>query len=425
MVVRAYEQLLAEGFVSGKTGSGTYVAPDLTMQLSRRDKQCAGLRVSRFGQSASHAMLSMGNPLRVHSAIRYDFRYGRTDLGTFPFEMWRRLLLREARNASVRHFDYGPALGNLDLRSAICAHLQRSRVVRCTPSEIIIVNGSQQALDLVIRVLVEQNDTVAIEEPHYDGTRGALQAAGARIRLVPVDRDGINPEELSNDARLVFVTPSHQFPTGAILPLERRLALLDWARRCNAIIVEDDYDGEFRYDNRPLESLQGLDREGRTIYVGTFSRTIFPALRIGYLVVPPSVLPAFMAAKWLTDIHSAALEQQTLAEFINNGTYERHLRRLRRRHAQRRRVLLEAIQRHLDGRVEVSGQDAGAHIVLWPRNRRAESAVIKQAGRLGVGIYGISHCYLSKSSPPGFILGFAHLNDDEIQEGIRLLRDVF
>ncbi len=279
-------------------------------------------------------------------ALRYDFIYGRSDLATFPFEMWRRMLLRQVRKASVRQFDYGTALGSQPLRQAICAHLRRSRAVVCDPDEVIIVNGSQQALDLVIRVLVERGDRVAIENPHYDGIRGSLEAAGARLCAVPVDRDGLDPERLPDDARLAFVTPSHQFPTGAILPLDRRLALLAWARWRNAMIVEDDYDGEFHYGGRPLESLQGLDREGRVIYIGTFSRTVFPALRIGYLIPPRSLVATLSAAKWLNDLHSATLEQQTLAEFISNGMYERHLRRLRRRNTARRAALLAAIEEY-------------------------------------------------------------------------------
>ena len=294
----------------------------------------------------------------------------------------------------------------------------------CNPSQVLIVNGSQQALDLVIRVLVGPADPVAIENPHYDGAREAFRAAGASLRPVPVDRDGLDPAFLPDNARLAFVTPSHQFPTGAILSLERRLALLAWARRRNAVIVEDDYDGEFRYDGRPLESLQGLDREGRVVYIGTFSRTIFPALRIGYLVAPESLLSAFTAAKWLSDLHSATMEQQALAEFIANGMYERHLRQLRRRNAARRIALLDAIHRFLGDRVEVTGDSAGAQIVLWPRQRISEKETIARAAAHGVGIYGISHCYLKHPSPPGFLLGYDRLNEREIHEGVRLLGQI-
>jgi GntR family transcriptional regulator / MocR family aminotransferase len=271
---------------------------------------------------------------------------------------------------------------------------------------------------------VERGDRVAIEDPHYDGIRGALQTAGARLRGVPVDREGLDPARLPGDARLVFVTPSHQFPTGAILPLDRRLALLDWARRNNAVIVEDDYDGEFHYGGRPLESLQGLDSEGRVLYIGTFSRTVFPALRIGYLIPPPSLVSAFSAAKWLNDLHSATLEQQTLAEFIANGMYERHLRRLRRRNTARREALLSAIGEFLGNRVNVTGDGAGAQVVLWPKKRVVEEEIVARAAERGVGIYGIAHCYLRRPSRPGLMLGYARLNEREIRDGVRILGEV-
>jgi GntR family transcriptional regulator/MocR family aminotransferase len=242
---------------------------------------------------------------------------------------------------------------------------------------------------------------------------------------VPVDRDGLIPARLPEQAGLVFVTPSHQFPTGAILSLARRLALLEWARRKNSIIVENDHDGEFHYEGRPLESLQGLDTEGRIVYLGTFSRTVFPALRIGYLIVPKSLASAFTAAKWLNDLHSATPEQETLAEFINSGMYERHLRRLRRRNTARREALLDAVQTYLGDRVEVTGDGSGAHIVLWPLKRVSESAIVAQAASRGVGVYGISHCYLAKPSRTGIILGYSRMNEAQIREGIRLLSQSF
>ena len=221
---------------------------------------------------------------------------------------------------------------------------------------------------------------------------------------------------------MAFVTPSHQFPTGAILSLARRLELLEWARSTNAMIVEDDYDGEFRYEGQPLESLQGLDREGRVIYVGTFSRTIFSALRIGYLIAPRALLAAFAAAKWLSDRHTATLEQQTLAEFISCGMYERYLRRVRRRNAARRATLLDAIHTYLGNRVAVTGDGAGAHVVLWPRRKRAaEEAVIRSAAARGVGIYGIAAYFLKKPSRAGFLLGYARMSERQIHEGIRRL----
>lgn len=425
VVVLAYEHLLAEGFITGRGGSGTYVSEGLAGNIVPGTRKLARLRLSRFGNAVTGtSMATVDTPLQRPVAPRYNFIYARSDLETFPFAMWRRMLLRQARKGSTRQFDYGPALGNADLRVAICAHLRRSRAVVCDPSEVIVVNGSQQALDLVMRVLVDPGDPVAIEDPHYDGIREALRATGARLRPVPVDREGLDPARIPDDVGIVFVTPSHQFPTGAILSLDRRLALLKWAQRRNAVIVEDDYDGEFHYDGRPLESLQGLDREGRIVYIGTFSRTVFPSLRIGYLIAPASLVSAFTAAKWLSDLHSASLEQQTLAEFIASGMYERHLRRLRRRTTARRKALLEAVEKYLGNRVEVTGEGAGAQVVLWPKKHVSEEAIVAAAARRGVGIYGIAHCFLRRPSQPGFLLGYARLTEREIREGIRLLGEV-
>jgi GntR family transcriptional regulator/MocR family aminotransferase len=429
VVVAAYEQLLAEGYATGRAGSGTYVAEKLEAQRGRRDARArrAELRLSRYGNAARGATAVVDTPRRQDPVPRFDFANGRSDLSTFPFALWRRMLLRQAREASARQFDYGSAVGSPALRAAICAHLRRSRAVVCEPEDVIIVNGAQQALDLVIRVLVEPGERVAIEDPHYNGAREAFRAAGARLCGVPVDRDGLDPALLPDDARVAFVTPSHQFPTGALLPLERRLALLKWARRRNAVILEDDYDGEFRYDGRPLESLQGLDTEGRIVYLGTFSRTVFPSLRIGYLVAPPSLVPTLAAAKWLSDLHSSTLEQETLAEFIESGLYERHLRRLRRRNTARRAALLEAIGQHLGDRVEVTGDGAGAQVMLWPKTKVSEDAVVRKAARRGVGIYSVGHCYLDGGKGerrPGFVLGYATLTEREIREGVRLLATV-
>jgi GntR family transcriptional regulator/MocR family aminotransferase len=296
--------------------------------------------------------------------------------------------------------------------------------VICDPSQVIVVSGSQQALDLIARVLIERGDRVALENPCYQGTREVLRTAGARLLPVPVDRDGLNPARLPQSARMAFVTPSHQFPTGAILPLARRVALLDWARRTDAVVVEDDYDGEFRYEEQPLESLQGLDTEGRVIYIGTFSRTVFSALRIGYLIVPRPLVAVFTSAKWLCDRHTATLEQEALAEFITSGMYERHLRRVRRRNAARRAVLLDAIDRYLGDRVEVTGYGAGAHVALWPGTRIAEHTAIERAASRGVGIYGIAPYFLTQPSRRGLMLGYSRMSEADIREGVRRLSEV-
>jgi GntR family transcriptional regulator/MocR family aminotransferase len=418
----AYDLLTGEGLAMARRGSGTCVSLKVPTD-TRAGKHSAKLRLSRYGAAVAKLQVALDTPPKAPVA-RYNFNYGRSDLSSFPLSAWRRLLVRNFRIASTRQFDYGTALSSPELRAAICAHLRRSRGVVCDAAQVLIVSGSQQALDLIARVLVNKGDAVAIEEPHYDGARESLRAAGALLRPVPVDRDGLDPSRLPSDALLALVTPSHQFPTGAILSLERRLALLDWARRRDAILIEDDYDGEFRYDGGPLESLKGLDSEGRTLYIGTFSRTVFPSLRIGYLVAPEPLIPAFTAAKWLSDLHSASLEQQTLAEFITSGMYERHLRRLRRRNASRREALLESVREFLGDRIELTGAGAGAHVVLWPRRRVSEKRIVEQAASQDVGISGIGHCWLGRPARAGLILGYARLGETEIREGIRLLGQV-
>ncbi len=424
VVVLAYEHLLAEGFVLGRGGSGTYVSEGLATGRSSTHGSRAKVQLSRFGSSAEAAAWKVNFPTKRSTLLRYDFAYGRSDVETFPFEMWRRILLRHAREAPVRELDYGSAAGSFALREAISVHLRRSRAVVCDPSQVIVVNGSQQALDLAARVLLERADCVAIEDPQYQGAREIFRAAGARLHAVPVDREGLDPARLPKRARIAFVTPSHQFPTGAILPLARRLALLEWAKRMDAVVIEDDYDGEFRYEEQPVESMQGLDTEGRVIYVGTFSRTIFPALRIGYLIAPKPLIPAFTSAKWLCGRHTATLEQETLAEFITAGAYERHLRRARRVNAVRRRALLDTIHKHLGDRVAVTGDGSGTHVVLWPSGKGAEEAIIARAASQGVGVYGISRYFLAPPSKVGLLLGYSRMKEEEIREGIRRLGEM-
>lgn len=425
IVVLAYEQLTAEGFVTGRGGSGTYVAESIAAAPVQRPAGAARFHLSRFGKAAEEAAPGVDFPARrAAKPVRYDFAYGRSDIESFPFAAWRRLLLRQARKASVRDLDYSPAAGSIALRDAICAHLRRSRAVVCDPSQIIVVSGSQQGLDLIARILIERGAVVAIEDPQYQGARETFRAAGARLRPVPVDPEGLDPSRLPDAATMAFVTPSHQFPTGAILSLPRRLALLEWAAKTGAFLVEDDYDGEFRYDGQALESLQGLDQEGRVIYMGTFSRTVFSALRIGYLVLPKPLVRAFTAAKWLCDRHTATLEQQTLAAFIAEGAYERHLRGVRRRNAARRQALLDSIAAHLRDRVEVTGDGAGAHLVLWPRSRVSEQEIVSRAAAHGVRVYGIAGYFLRKPRTAGILLGYSRLKEHEIREGIRRLAQV-
>ena len=421
VVLLAYEQLLAEGFVQGVHGSGTYVSESVSAGGHKGPDTAAKVRLSHFGTSVGKAALRL--PGKRQTGLRYDFSYRRLPMEGFPFETWQRILTRRSRSAPLRTLDYALPAGSEKLRDAIAAHLRRSRAVVCDASQVIIVSGSQQALDLVARVLLERGDTVAIEDPHYQGARDVFQAAGARLLSVEVDGEGVNPDKLPKRARIVFVTPSHQFPTGTILSLSRRMALLKWAKRAGAVVIEDDYDGEFRYEGRPVESMQGLDTEGRVIYVGTFSRTIFPSLRIGYLIAPKSLARALTAAKWLCDRHTATLEQETLAEFIATGAYERHLRRSRRANAARRIALLQAVQEFLGDKVRLTGDGSGAHVVLWPRGRVSEEAIIAWAAQKDVGVYGVARHFWRRPRRPGLMLGYSRMREEDIREGIRRLAE--
>jgi GntR family transcriptional regulator/MocR family aminotransferase len=423
IVVIAYEQLLAEGFVSGRTGSGTFVSDQLTHNRVSDLRKPASLRLSRFGRYAQQASERITPPRSADRRLRYDFAYGRSNSDLFPFEAWRRLLIGRLRRAPIREFDYGTTAGSAALRQAIADHLRRTRGLACDSSEVVIVNGSQQALDIAARALLDVGDHVVLENPHYQGAREIFRAAGAKIVPVRVDAEGIVVSALPARAQMAFITPSHQFPTGAVLPLARRFTLLAWARRVNAVIVEDDYDGEFRYEGQAVEPLQALDRDARVIYVGTFSRTVFPSLRLGYLIAPKSLVPTIVATKWLCDRHTATLEQETMAEFIQSGVYERHLRRSRKILAERKKELLRSVGANLN-EVEITGGQAGTHIVLWPVAHVDEREVIAEAAARDVGIYGISQYFIGRPFRPGFLLGYSRLTSREIHEGIRRLGQI-
>jgi GntR family transcriptional regulator/MocR family aminotransferase len=433
-VMLAYDQLLAEGYVAGRVGSGTYVATELPDEAIDAPAPArpegaspATVRLSTYG--ARVRALDVIAPTRP-GAVRYDFRYGLPPVEEFPHETWRRILARRARSASLAALRYGPPEGYGPLREAIAGYLRRSRAVACRPEQVIVVGGSQQALDLTARVLVDPGDTVVLEEPHYQGARKVFQAAGARLVPVAVDGDGLDASALPAEAagaRLAYVTPSHQFPTGATMTLARRLELLRWAEAAGAYVLEDDYDSEFRYEGRPVESVQGLDRAGRCIYAGTFSKVMYPALRVGYMVLPEPLVEVFVKAKWLADRHTPTLEQQALADFIAEGHFERHLRRSRTRNAARRRVLLESLAEHLGDAVEVRGANAGIHMLAWLRGMEPADAdaLADRAWAAGVGVYPVAPSYyLTRPGRAGLVMGYASLNERDIRAGVRALAAV-
>jgi GntR family transcriptional regulator/MocR family aminotransferase len=440
--VLAYDQLLAEGYLETRKGAaGTVVAAAYSNFSESRDPQQdtstrTGARLAIDGKRILKAARSESKSLGLANFtweltpphIQYDFRPGRAAFGDLPYGLWCRLLGSRARNASRRDLDYGPPQGRRELREAIASRLRRLRGVDAGPDRVVIVNGTQQALDLVSRILLNPGDRVLMEEPHYTGARAAFMSAGAELLLSPVDEHGIRipePAPPRRRVRLVYCTPSHQFPTGVVLPIARRLELLEWASRAGAFIIEDDYDGEYRYDGPPLQALAGLDRTGRAIYVGTFSKILFPALRLAYLVLPESLVEPVVSAKAVGDTGTATLEQLALADFIGMGHFDRHLRRTNVSNAARRNALVAAVRKEFAERAEICGANAGLHLLVWLKGRR--TGMIKdaqsKAEKAGVGLYTADPFYLRPPGRTGLILGYAPLREREIREGIRRLAE--
>lgn len=432
-VTAVYEQLAAEGFVVTSTGKAARVACGMrtpagraTTDAKRREDLSPAL--SLYGQRVA-AM----KPYSVTSpSARIDFKYGSLASRDFPALGWQRAYRTELVKRQPDLY-YGQPEGEGRLRSALQGYLRRARGLVCDVEQILVVHGSQQGVDLCARLLLDPQDAFVFEEPGYRMARYSFEATGATALPTPVDASGLDTRHLPEDqrVRLAYVTPSHQFPMGAVLSIARRQALLGWASRHRAWIIEDDYGGEFRYGQRPIDALQSMDTDARVIYVGTFSKALSPQLRLGYLVLPRELVHVFREARRMTDRHSARWEQNVLASLIESGTYERHVRRLRRENERRRKALLEAVEQHLAGQGQLVGMAAGLHGVLLLPALRAGDEHMLQANSLerGVGVYPLSPLFADPASaaherPAGLILGYAGLTTQEIHEGIRILAAV-
>jgi GntR family transcriptional regulator/MocR family aminotransferase len=424
----AFDQLLAEGYLEGKVGSGTYVASSLPEDLLYITKAVPAKSrgaAPRAVLSRRGAMLaSIPVSLSPDSGAARAFRPGMPALDAFPRELWARMAARILRQSQTGFLSYGSAAGLQPLREAIAEYLRAARGVRCSAGQVIVTSGSQQALDLAARVLLDPGDAVWMEDPGYVGARGALQAAGIRTEPISVDSEGLSVaegESRAPEARMAYVTPSHQYPLGITMSLSRRMALLDWARRRQTWIVEDDYDSEFRYAGRPLAALQGLDTANRVIYTGTFSKVLAPGLRLGYLVAPEQVVDAFISARGLADRHAPALEQALVCEFLTEGHFARHVRRMRSLYAERQDALVSAARRELAGFLEVAPAEAGMHLVGWLPEGANDRDVSERAAAAGVSTPAVSRYAMRAQRRPGLMLGYAAVNARQIREGIRKL----
>ncbi len=436
-VLSAYRQLASEGYLESSGGSGTYVAHVLPDQLlsaadiqSTQEDRRAQDKLSELHLSpriSDRARLQLYSGLDSEESARRGLettRPFRTDLpalDAFPYALWSRLVIRRARHMPDQDFRYQASAGYKPLREAIAAHIAITRQVRCTAEQIIITSGAQGGLDLAVRVLINPGDSVWIENPGYRGARGAFLGAEAKIIPIPVDTDGMVVAEgkrRAPDAKLAYLTPSHQFPLGVTLSLSRRFELLEWASQAGATILEDDYDSEYRYAGRPLASLQGLDEAGRVIYIGTFSKVLFPSLRIGYLVLPEELVDPFLRVRRLIGIHSPLLEQAALTDFLVEGHFSRHLRRMRSLYAERRSVLIEAAR---DLPLEIDSPEAGIHCIGWLPEGMDDMELAKQAEKYSLELTPISGFSVEPLPRKGFLLGYGGFGVQAIQQGVERL----
>ena len=427
----AIDQLVSEGYLETRRGSGCTVArhlPDARpAQLPARDVASpAAPRLSKRGRSLAETPRAYSGQGAWHPC----FVPGLPDSSDFPFALWARLLARSWRHPDASLIEGGDPGGHPGLRRAIADYLRQARGLRCDAEQVMVVSGIRQAVDLTCRLLLDPGDAVWLENPCYPGIRAAIAAAAARIADIPVDDEGIVVARgiaAAPRARLACVTPSHQYPLGVALSLQRRLQLLAWARKAKSWVLEDDYDSEFRYQGRPLATLQSLDGEGRVIYVGSLSKVLFPSLRIAYLVAPPSLVDAFRKARTVIDEHPPMTPQPALAAFFAEGHLAAHIRRQRKRYAERQARLLELAGRHLAGKLELAPDTAGLHLVARPTGglrHLADTEIARRLGAAGIVAPALSRYYVGRKREAGLLLGYAAVPDDRIEPALKRMAEV-
>ena len=415
----AYERLLAEGVTTGRVGAGTFVAEEQRATPAAVARRAPAGAVQPRDVWRTIPVL----PTRQRGDAAFDFSPGTPDDTLFPLTAWRRLVASEFRHSASPYATYGPPAGHAPLRVAIARHVGLSRAVRAEADDVVVTQGAQQAFDLIGRVLITPGMCVAVEDPGYSRVRLLFRTLGARVVGVPVDDEGLVVDAIPKAARLVYVTPSHQFPLGTTMSLRRRTALLAWAERREGVIVEDDYDTEFRFGNRPLDPLQSLDRVGRVIYVGSFSKVMLPALRVGFLVAPVSLQPALHAAKQLTDWHGDLGTQAALTRFIDEGLLARHIRTVTREYARRYARIAEGIAQQLSSWLRVVPSAAGMHLAatMAPGTTVDMAHVVARAGAHGVAVRRLGDFYMGAPDRDGLVFGYGGIDESRIDEGLTRL----
>jgi len=429
-VLGAYAQLMAEGYFQSRTGAGTAIS------LSLPDQRV--VVESRAALSVTHSTRERSRKVAKHSSLPDSlehppwrrgwgaFGVGQVDLDEFPFREWNRLVARHTRSGSAKSLDYGHVLGLKQLRAAIAFYLRTARGVTCEAQQIMIVSGSQQALDIATRVLLRARDRVWVEEPGYRYARFVFALNGCRIFPVPVDQEGLNVQigrKQCPKARAAMVTPSHQYPLGVTMSASRRLQLLGWAARSGSWILEDDYDSDYRYEDMPISSLQGLDSNSRVVYIGTFSKVLFPSLRLGFLVIPHDLVERFLMVRLAMDIGPPVFFQGVLADFIQEGHFSRHIRRMRLLYRERRNALVESLAKEFGDSAKVTGEQAGMHLCVI-MNGIPDREIVTRAARANLWLVPLSSSYNGSVAQRGFILGFGSTPASEMASAVRKLRSI-
>jgi len=418
-VALAYDRLAGEGLLISRVGAGTFVKQRRALPATEAK---APERPLNPKQEWVDVPITLVRTLFANR-FEFDFRTGIPDVSAFPHATWRRLMSRHLQ-LSKASTGYGDPAGHPALRAAIARHIWLSRGMDVDPEGVTITNGTQQALDLITKILIERGDRVAVEDPGYPPAWRLFRAVGARVEPIPLDAEGLTVSALPSDTRLVYVTPSHQFPVGMAMSLERRLALLEWAQEANAVIVEDDYDGEFRFGDRPIEPLRAMDSDGRVIYVGSFSKSALPSLRIGFLITPPSLTAAIHAAKYLSDWHTMWAVQGALADFIEEGWFARHVRRMRKEYETRHIAVVKGIDTHFRNLLEVAPSAVGLHVCALATQLSPSDVHSAVTRAVDVGVDELAR-YSAGQPVAGLLFGYGAIRAARIDEGLRRLKDSF
>jgi len=430
-VVAAFDQLQAEGYTSVEPGSGTYVESDLPSQLEVQN----AAKAKRLASAREHVKLSklvartIANVemMPASRSVGRAFRSWEPAIDIFPVELWAKVATRVMRRAPRSLYGQGESLGYRPLRVAIAEYIGSARGVLCSPDQVLITTGAQQGLDLMSRLLLDPGDLVWVEDPGYHLAKHAFQAVGAKIVPIRVDRQGIDVGvgiKAAPNAKLAYVSPANQFPLGVTMSAERRLALLNWAQSSGAWIIEDEYDAEYRYGGRPVASLQSLDRQSAVIYIGTFTKMLFNAIRIGFVVLPEALIEPTAKLRMILDRQSATLDQAILAEFMTEGHFGQHVRKMRGIYAERLAVLREASEKHLTGLLTVEDAVAGMRTVGWLQPDNSDEDVASRARSAGLNLFSVSNFTMKFRQPPALILGFAGCEAKELQRGVSVLASV-